>query len=50
VTIRPFETPVIGRQIGIAWRAGSAREVDARLIGDVVKRVLAGCQGETVAR
>ncbi len=43
-------TPVIGRQIGIAWRAGSAREVDARLIGDVVKRVLAGCQGETVAR
>lgn len=41
VTIRPFETPVIGRKIGIAWRAGSAREVDARLIGEVVRRVLA---------
>lgn len=40
VTIRPFETPVIGRQIGIAWRAGSSRERDARLIGDVVRRVL----------
>ena len=50
VTIRPFETPVIGRQIGIAWRAGSSREVDARLIGDVARRVLAGCQGETSAR
>ena len=40
VTIRPFETPVIGRQIGIAWRAGSSRERDAKLIGDVVRRVL----------
>ena len=40
VTIRPFETPVIGRQIGIAWQEGSSREQDAKLIGEVVRRVL----------
>jgi LysR family hydrogen peroxide-inducible transcriptional activator len=40
VTIRRFETPIIGRQIGIAWRAGSSREQDARLIGKIVRRSL----------
>ena len=45
VTIRPFDTPVIGRQIGIAWRAGSPREDEARMIGDSVRQTL----GERVA-
>jgi LysR family hydrogen peroxide-inducible transcriptional activator len=36
VAIRPFVTPVIGRQIGIAWKAGSPREAEARRIGDIV--------------
>ena len=42
VTVRRFETPVIGRQIGIAWRAGSSRRQDARLIGEIVRKQLAG--------
>lgn len=41
VTIRQFDTPVIGRQIGIAWRAGSPREKEARLIGECVRKALA---------
>lgn len=41
VSIRAFDTPVIGRQIGIAWRAGSPREAEARLIGESVRKSLA---------
>ncbi|WP_300394781.1 hydrogen peroxide-inducible genes activator [Henriciella sp.] len=40
VAIRQFNTPVIGRQIGIAWRAGSPREDEARLIGQCVRKTL----------
>lgn len=40
ITIRPFDTPVIGRQIGIAWRAGSPREKEARMIGESVRDTL----------
>lgn len=40
VTLRTFDTPVIGRQIGIAWRAGSPREQEARLIGECVRETL----------
>ncbi|MEQ8557615.1 MAG: hydrogen peroxide-inducible genes activator [Henriciella sp.] len=40
VAIRQFSTPVIGRQIGIAWRAGSPREDEARLIGQCVRKTL----------
>jgi LysR family hydrogen peroxide-inducible transcriptional activator len=32
VTLTPFARPLIGRQIGVAWRAGSARAPDARAI------------------
>ncbi len=39
VSTRRFATPVIGRSIGIAWRAGSPRVDEARLIGDVVRKV-----------
>ena len=41
VAVRDFVRPVIGRQIGIAWRSGSPREADARKIGEVVKTALA---------
>ncbi|MEO0982914.1 MAG: LysR substrate-binding domain-containing protein [Pseudomonadota bacterium] len=41
VTLRPFAPPIVGRSIGVAWRAGSPREEEARMIGEVVKRVLA---------
>ncbi|WP_300378245.1 hydrogen peroxide-inducible genes activator [Henriciella sp.] len=44
LTIRHFDTPVIGRQIGIAWRAGSPREEEARMIGDSVRETLAAYQ------
>ena len=39
VAVREFVNPVIGRQVGIAWRAGSPREADARKIGEIVKSV-----------
>jgi LysR family hydrogen peroxide-inducible transcriptional activator len=42
LTVRPFSEPVIGRSIGMAWRAGSPREAEARLIGGVVKAALSG--------
>ena len=40
VTLRTFDKPVIGRQIGIAWRAGSPREAEARMIGESVRAAL----------
>ena len=42
VAIRAFDPPIIGRSIGIAWRAGSPRAAEARMVGDAVKSVLAG--------
>lgn len=33
VTVRPFTPPVVGRQIGMAWRRGSARASEARALG-----------------
>lgn len=41
VDVRPFSGDVPSRQIGIAWRSGSSREEEARLIGDVVCQSLA---------
>ncbi|MEZ5946790.1 MAG: LysR substrate-binding domain-containing protein [Hyphomonas sp.] len=41
VAVREFVRPVIGRQIGIAWRTGSPREADSRKIAEVVKAQLA---------
>lgn len=40
VAVRAFTEPVIGRQIGIAWRSGSSRETEARAIGALVKDLL----------
>lgn len=40
VKLRPFDTPLIGRRIGIAWRTGSPRETEAQMIGELVKDAL----------
>jgi LysR family hydrogen peroxide-inducible transcriptional activator len=37
VATRPFDSPVVGRSIGIAWRAGGAREKEARLIAETLR-------------
>ena len=33
-----FESPVVGRTIGIAWRAGGSRAEDARLIAETLRK------------
>lgn len=40
VELRPFNTPMIGRRIGIAWRQGSPRETEAQMIGEIVRNAL----------
>ncbi|WP_421784800.1 hydrogen peroxide-inducible genes activator [Hyphobacterium sp.] len=37
LVVRPFTPAVIGREIGMAWRKGSAREAEARLIAESLK-------------
>lgn len=51
VTLRRFAVPVVGRSIGVAWRAGSGRagsgrassgrEAEARVIAGVLRRIFA---------
>jgi len=40
VELRAFETPMIGRRIGIAWRTGSPRASEAQMIGEIVRGAL----------
>ena len=40
LAIIPFDPPVIGREIGIAWRRGSARTDEARMIAEVIRTLL----------
>jgi LysR family hydrogen peroxide-inducible transcriptional activator len=40
VALRAFVTPVIGRHIGIAWKAGSPRAAEARQLGELVREQL----------
>lgn len=37
VAIRSFVTPIVGRQVGIAWKAGSPRAAEARQLGEFVR-------------
>ena len=37
VALRPFAEPVIGRSIGVAWRAGGQREAEARALAEVLR-------------
>lgn len=39
VAIRPFETPIVGRSIGVAWREGGPREAEARMLGEVLREL-----------
>ncbi|MAK59662.1 MAG: LysR family transcriptional regulator [Ponticaulis sp.] len=41
VSIRPFSPPAIGRSIGVAWRSGSSREEDARIVAAELKTLFA---------
>ena len=40
VATRAFDQPLIGRQIGLAWRKGSAREEEARLMAQLIRQIL----------
>jgi LysR family transcriptional regulator, hydrogen peroxide-inducible genes activator len=35
--VRRFDPPIVGRQIGLAWRKGSARSAEAELLGQVLR-------------
>tara|TARA_B100000678_G_scaffold14874_1_gene11723 strand:+ start:481 stop:1401 length:921 start_codon:yes stop_codon:yes gene_type:complete len=41
VSIQPFSPPAIGRSIGVAWRAGSSRQEDAKLVAAELKELFA---------
>ncbi|WP_420430476.1 hydrogen peroxide-inducible genes activator [Hyphobacterium sp.] len=40
LVVKPFTPAVIGREIGIAWRKGSAREAEARLIAESLDGII----------
>lgn len=40
LVVKPFTPAIVGREIGIAWRRGSAREKEARLIAGVVEGLI----------
>jgi len=39
VAIRPFAEPVVGRSIGVAWREGSQRAEEARLLAQALREL-----------
>jgi LysR family hydrogen peroxide-inducible transcriptional activator len=39
VAMRPFAEPLVGRSIGVAWRDGSQREEEARLLAGVLREL-----------
>lgn len=40
VSLQSFSGTAPGRQIGIAWRARSSRETEAKLIGEIIRKAL----------
>jgi LysR family hydrogen peroxide-inducible transcriptional activator len=40
VAVRRFSEPLVGRSIGVAWRDGSQREEEARLLAELIKAEL----------
>lgn len=42
LVLRPFEPPLIGRAVGVAWRAGGSREREAELIAQAVRALISG--------
>jgi len=39
VAVRPFETPIVGRSIGVAWRENGQREEEARMLAEVLREL-----------
>jgi LysR family hydrogen peroxide-inducible transcriptional activator len=39
VALRAFADPVVGRSIGVAWREGSQREDEARLLAEALREL-----------
>lgn len=39
VAVRPFAKPIVGRSIGVAWREGSPREDEARMLVGVLREL-----------
>lgn len=39
VAVRQFAEPLVGRSIGVAWREGSQREKEARMLGGVLREL-----------
>jgi LysR family hydrogen peroxide-inducible transcriptional activator len=39
VAIRQFAEPVVGRSIGIAWRQGGPREIEARMLAETLREL-----------
>jgi LysR family hydrogen peroxide-inducible transcriptional activator len=50
VTLRPFADPVIGRAIGVAWRAGGSRQDEARALVAVLAEAMASLAAAPMAR
>ncbi|MET0182707.1 MAG: hydrogen peroxide-inducible genes activator [Caulobacterales bacterium] len=40
VAVRPFAEPVVGRAIGVAWRAGSPRAEEAKMLAKLLKETV----------
>jgi len=41
LVVKPFDPPVAGREIGMAWRKGSARAEEAKALANAVRKALA---------
>ena len=40
VDVRPFSAPIVGRSLAIAWRAGSPRSAECRLLGQTLRELI----------
>ncbi len=40
VAVRPFAKPVVGRAIGVAWRTGSPRAQEARMLAELLRETV----------
>jgi len=40
IAVRPFSSPLVGRSIGIAWRAGAPRANECRMLGEALRGII----------
>ena len=38
LVLKPFDPPVVGREVGMAWRSGSARQAEVKALGELIKQ------------